>query len=135
MFAFAAFLTAAIAVGEIEDLSDGTQDFIDDSDRVHDQISSIPDTPDLVTHSRVVAGFLIALALVVMFYAGMVIVVRLVNPILINQYIVFFLVTVRKCHNVPSKGQSPCKCPPPFVMFRLFTHITYIIRIQMAFPL
>ncbi len=123
-----AFLTAAIAVGEIEDLSDSTQDVIDDSDRLHDQYSFIPDTPDLIIQSLVVAGFLIALAVVVMFYAGMAIVVRLVNPILINQYIVFFLVTVRKCRNVPSKGQSPCKCPPPFFMFRLFTHITYIIR-------
>ncbi len=96
-----AFLTAAIAVGEINDLPDSTQDAIDDSDRLHNQSSVIPDTPDLVTQSRAVAGFLIALALVVIFYAGMVIVVRLVNLFLVNKYILFFLVTVRKCRNLP----------------------------------
>ncbi len=117
-----ALLTAAIAVGEINDLSDSTQDAIDNSDRLHDQFSAIPDTPDLVTQSRAVAGFLIALALVVMFYAGMVVVVRLVNLFLVNQYIVILLVTVRKCRNLPSKGPYPCKCPPPVWMFLLFTH-------------
>ena len=79
----------------MDDLSSASQDFIDDSDEHHDDISSeIPDTPNLVKRSRADAGFLIFMLFVVVGYEGIVVALRFLNIDIVNKNIVPFLIVV-----------------------------------------
>ncbi len=93
-FVLLVFLTATVGVGQLNDLSDDNQEFIDESDDNHDDNPDVPDTPNLFSLSRAGCGFLIFLTFPVVLHELIVITVRFLKPNIIINYIIIYLIVV-----------------------------------------
>ena len=92
-------ICAAAALGNVNDLSNFNEDYIDESD---DAVGSrVPDTPDLVTNTRSSASWLLFLFFATVGYEGLWIMVRFLNIGLVNMQIIIFLIVVRSLPHLP----------------------------------
>lgn len=72
------------------------QDVIDEGDRHQDGFPSVPDTPSLVSHSRIAGGVLLTLTLLVLVCEMAMVVFWFADFQVVNQRITTILVEVRQ---------------------------------------